>query len=217
MKFYSYLNGWKTLKYHSDFLNNINTYSIYCPKNKYSIKRVIVALHGSNGSIYEYVPTSLSHYAKEENLLLVCPNPAGYEFSKYEGEQIVLEILNKIKNNLSVDENKIYILGNSMGGRGASFIGLRNSQIFAGIVCIYGTITESDYDLLAKVSKKIPFFIAHGAEDQVIPLSESEALSRILKRLSFKYNFKIIDGLGHDLKVLNLSLPSIFRFFNSFD
>lgn len=217
MKVYSFLKGWKTLSYYSDLLKSANNFNIYIPKNKFVSKKVMIALHGSNGSIYEYVPTTLTKYSEKENIVIICPNPAGYNFYDYEGEQIVLELLRYIKNDFSIDENNVYILGNSMGGRGAGFIGLRNSKLFAGIVCIYGTITESDYDLLTKVLKKIPIFIAHGSEDQIIPLGESEALTKMLDRLSFQYSFQIIDGLSHDLQVLDLSLPLIFSFFNSLD
>ena len=215
MKLYAYIKGWRTVTYYSDCLRKSNHYSVFLPNNGISLKKAIIALHGSKGSIYEYVPTLLSKYAESENLIIVCPDSAGYKFFESEGEQIVLEVLKHIKNYFSVNENNVYILGNSMGGRGAGFIGLRNSQLFAGIVCIYGTITESDYDLLKKAVKKIPIFIAHGTEDKIIPLSESEALIKMLSRLSFQYSFKIIDGLGHDLKVFDLSLPSIIHFLKS--
>jgi predicted peptidase len=217
MRIFSLLKGWKTIAYYSACINKYNDYSIYNPEIKNpSKKKIIIALHGRNGTVYEFVPTLLSSFARKENFLIVCPGSSGIEFYSSCGEKIVLELIEEIKNKFNIDEEKIFILGDSAGGRGASYIGFKNSSIFAGIICIYGTITGDDLIRLTRESKKIPVFVAHGSEDNIIPISESESLAERLDELSFHYQFKVIEGLGHNLDVLDLSLPEIFSFFKKF-
>lgn len=217
MRIYSRLKGWRTIVYYSGFLNRYNIYSAYNPRIKNpSARKIIIALHGRKGNVYEFVPTLLSSFARKENFLIVCPDPSGNEFYSPAGEKIILELIDELKNRFNTGEEKFFILGNSAGGKGASYIGFKNSGIFAGIICIYGTITGDDLIRLTRESKKIPVFVAHGSEDQVIPISESETLAERLDELSFHYNFNVVKSLGHNLKVLDLSLPEIFSFFKNF-
>lgn len=49
------------------------------------------------------------------------------------GEQDILDLISWAKENYSIDSNRIYLTGFSMGGRGTYIIGLKNPDIFAAI------------------------------------------------------------------------------------
>lgn len=213
LKFYSRYKGWKTAYFKISDTSDRIYFTYYLPHNHAKNLKMIIALHGLRGSMYEFTSSQLASFADENIFLIVCPEVNTATFYSAEGERIVLEVLNFVKNKFNVDDKKMYLLGYSMGGRGAGLIGFNNSDMIAGIICINGTLTQDRFSLFESIRKKIPIFLAHGREDKIIELKESLVFSDYLKKHSFTYKLLIVDGAGHNLKVLDHSLDEISRFF----
>jgi len=207
--------GWSTAGYVSDIDNTSQLYAIYVPSHikEYQPIPLVIALHGKMGTIYEFVFTDIAKLADDHGYIVVCPGGRGGAFYSNEGEQDVLDVIRNVKSRYRIDEDGVCLLGISMGGRGATYIGLRNADIFSAIASIYGTVTGEESILLAGNKIKIPFFVAHGTTDTVIPIHDSIMLVNKLERLGYEYKFKPVEGLGHDPKVLDIALPEVFLFF----
>jgi len=210
------LKGWKSISYISSFDSSYQTYAIYIPQNINLGKPnpLIVALHGKEGTIFEFAFTKISKIADEFGLIIVTPKGRGNPMYKDEGERDVLGVIRDVRSKYSIDDKRIFILGASMGGYGATYIGFRNPELFAGIASIYGTITADELVSFIKCEKKLPVFIAHGEKDEIVPVNNFRELAARLDEIGWEYKCKILPKLGHDLKVLDLSLSEVLDFFS---
>ncbi|MGL4866753.1 alpha/beta fold hydrolase [Cetobacterium sp.] len=123
--------------------NRIVPYTMYIPKN-YTKKesRLVYILHGGTGnenaSLYRTMDRgkNLDVYAEKYNYIFVSPNgwtqnpmwmhrQALYSFEKS---------FDSIMEEYPVDKNKIFIMGNSLGGRGAFDITMRYPTLFKAMV-----------------------------------------------------------------------------------
>ncbi|MGL4653795.1 alpha/beta hydrolase-fold protein [Cetobacterium sp.] len=123
--------------------NRIVPYTMYIPKNySENESRLAYILHGGTGnenaSLYRTMERgyNLDVYAEKYNYILVSPNgwtqnpmwmhrQALYSFEK-SFDSIIKEY--------PVDKNKIFIMGNSLGGRGAFDITMRYPKLFKAMV-----------------------------------------------------------------------------------
>ena len=100
----------------------------------------------------------------------------------------------------SVDEQRIYLTGISMGGYGAWHLASKHSDIWAAMYVICGRVKpggghtpspnslpdlhqgEALYQMTAKAVAHIPVWIAHGAKDEVVPVAESRKMYKYLQQ-----------------------------------
>lgn len=81
-------------------------------------------------------------------------------------------ILDSALANYPVDRTRIYLTGLSMGGQGTWYLGAKIPERFAALVPICGRSNPEEAERL----KDLPIWVFHGAEDTVIPVSESEGM-----------------------------------------
>jgi len=86
-------------------------------------------------------------------------------------------LMEEIQTTVSVDQNHIYLTGESSGGNGAWGIGLQHPEYFAALVPIMGydgwpyIVPENICDL-----KGVPIWAFHGAKDEVMPIDAQQIL-----------------------------------------
>ena len=86
-----------------------------------------------------------------------------------EGARMVLQIVDGLRHEFPIDEGRIYVMGQSMGGAGTWNVISNRPDFFAaaGICC--GSISSED----GTGSLKTPLWCFHGYSDQTVPVSES--------------------------------------------
>lgn len=82
----------------------------------------------------------------------------------------LLELIDNLKTDLKVDDNRIYIAGLSRGGQGVWNAALNRPDLFAAIVPIAGSASPKDAYLI----KDIPTWIFHGDSDTTTNIEVSE-------------------------------------------
>lgn len=209
------IKGWSTSADSPGAVSSYQPYALYLPSPSTAPKPtpLLIALHGKQGTIYEFVFTDLPKQAERHGFIIACPSGVGGVFHTPEGERDVLNVIRDVTRTYTVDENRIYLLGISMGGRGGMYIGLRNAHLFAGIATFYGPVSGEEVGPHSHAQSNVPIFIAHGEMDSVIPIRYSEDLASRLHILAYDYRFMAIERLGHDIRVLNVSLAEMFLFF----
>jgi predicted peptidase len=110
---------------------------------------LIVALHGYGGDSNFIVRDRLVDLAEEGGYVVV--GPMGYNFTGWYGSPVILigggavdppnlaalselDVLNVLgiaQHEYSIDPNRIYLMGHSMGGAGTIFMGQKHSEIWA--------------------------------------------------------------------------------------
>ena len=81
----------------------------------------------------------------------------------------LLELMDEILEKNSVDPDRVYVIGASMGGFGAWDILARRPDYFAAAVPVCGALSEGQARRIAHV----PVWIFHGAADAIVPVSVS--------------------------------------------
>jgi pimeloyl-ACP methyl ester carboxylesterase len=148
----------------------------YQPDRGYPL---IVCLHGAgfNGDTY------LERWSPRlgERYLLACPSIADGAWWTRDGELLVMAVLDEVTRRYHVDLDRVFLTGMSNGGLGTYLIGLNHTDQFAALIPMAGAFPRSLYPLFDN-AKRTPFYLIHGAHDQVIPVSFSRNIAAYLKQ-----------------------------------
>lgn len=106
----------------------------------------------------------------------------------------VEQILKNIEKNYSIDKNRIYVGGLSMGGMGTFELVYRNPNKFAAAFSICGGAHPN----IANKLNAINWFIYHGDSDQVVPIESSEVMVNALKQLNTTVSYTVYKGVNHN-------------------
>lgn len=91
--------------------------------------------------------------------------------------EAALELIDKVIKNNTIDTNRIYIIGLSMGGFGTWEFVARKPNLFAAAIPMAG---YSDASQIEKI-QHIPFWIFHGSADKWNPVEGSRTMYKLLK------------------------------------
>ena len=109
--------------------------------------------------------------------------------------RMTFEALDKfIKKNKSVDRNRIYVMGLSMGGWGAWDAISRRADYFAAAVPICGGGDPTQANKLTN----IPIWAWHGDQDRVISVSRTREMVQAIDGAGGKIKYTEIKNRGHD-------------------
>ena len=115
----------------------------------------------------------------------------------------VMDLIEEIKQQYSIDEDMVYAAGISMGGFAVWDAMVRHNDVFAAGVAVCGAGDPSKAELL----KDTPMFVYHGTDDDTVPFSGSEEMVAAIEAAGgTKVQFVEFDGVGHGIwgQVFNL-------------
>ena len=111
-------------------------------------------------------------------------------------EKDAMNVLAMVRKEFNVDDNRIYLMGHSLGGGGALHMGEKYSAIWAGVAALapaaFGFQWSADSAL-----KNVPLLIIQGDADTMVRPAGSQQLAERLKALGFRDEFKLLPGLDH--------------------
>jgi len=109
-------------------------------------------------------------------------------------QPLVLEIIETLKNEFSVDTKRLYITGQSMGGFGTYAFITRNPGMFAAAVPVCGRDDPAKAEYIAR----IPIWIFHGDKDALVSVDYSRDMFEALKKAGGNPRYTEYEGLGHN-------------------
>jgi predicted esterase len=125
-------------------------------------------------------------------------------------EKDTMNVLEMARKEFNVDDNRIYLMGHSLGGGGALHMGEKYSTIWAAVAGLapaaFGFQWSADQKL-----KNLPLLIIVGDKDTLV--NGSQQLVDQLKGLNFEVEYKSLPGLDHG-GIIGGSMPDVFKFFN---
>jgi carboxymethylenebutenolidase len=92
-----------------------------------------------------------------------------------------------------VDPERIGLLGFSLG----AYLGLCNASIDSRIQAVVECFGGLPKEMKFFMRRLCPVLILHGAEDQVVPVSEAYHLQQVLEKRGIAYEMQIYPGIGH--------------------
>ncbi len=113
--------------------------------------------------------------------------------SPTEPMRLLKELIDDLINNQSVDPNRIYITGLSMGGFGTFDAITRYPDLFAAAVPVCGGGDPATVNQFSH----IPLWIFHGAHDTSVPASRSQDMLEALSDVGAKVGYTQYPEAGH--------------------
>ncbi len=205
--------------YNSALDNTVQPYRLFIPA-KYDAKQkwpLIVVLHGMGGDensfLNGYAKGSIKDEAEKRGYLLVCPKGRG-SASMYQGaaERDVLDVLKETRRQFNIDENRIYLMGHSMGGYGTWSVAVNNPDLFAALAPISGGGTPPVVAGLKKIAH-VPWLVTHGDKDPTVSVEESRKMVKAGKDLGIEIKYNEVPGGDHG----SVAVPAFKEIFDWFD
>jgi predicted peptidase len=121
--------------------------------------------------------------------------------------QLVIELLEKLPQEHSIDMSRLYVTGLSMGGFATWDMISRYPGKFAGAAPVCG---GADLKLAPKMVK-VPIWTFHGDKDTVVKLHRSTDMVEAIRNAGGKVLYTEYAGVGHDSWVRAYSDPKLME------
>jgi predicted peptidase len=124
-----------------------------------------------------------------------------------------LQVIDLIRKEFKVDDDRTYVMGHSMGGAGTLYLAMKYPRRFAAAAAIAPAAFTVDKEGLAQVPN-MPIMIVHGDNDTVVPVSVGRAWVEAIKAVPMKnYNYIEVPGGDHG-SVISSHQAEIYAFFS---
>ena len=134
-----------------------------------------------------------------------------YDLTKMpESEELkaVLELVELVKKQYSIDESRMYLMGYSMGGYGTWNILMNHPDLFTAAVPMCGAGDPNQAERI----KNIPIWAVHGAKDPIVPVSGSRDMAAALEKAGARdFHYTELPEVQHDAWNYTFSCPEIFK------
>ena len=128
-------------------------------------------------------------------------------------EKDVMNVLALMRQEFTVDDKRTYLMGHSMGGAGALFLGPKYVDQWAAVASMAPAAFLMNPDTLAPVKDKMPLLLAHGDADTVVSVDVGRRWAKTATDLKMKdFKYMELPGADHGT-VITQSMPEIFKFF----
>jgi len=206
--------------------NSAQKYAIHYPLNYKPDKfySLILTLHGAGVECEGLVDA----YQPKDWAFIVAPTNRrrfGFDWQDW-GRLDALEVLNNAKANYPIDENRIYLVGHSMGGHGTWHIGCTDADQFAAIVPSAGWASFQLYvpwylrqdeifgdpdcmrifdaaaapdrtELLLPNLRNTPVLAVQGGDDDDVPPTHARLLTGMLDKMGYQAGYWEVPKMGH--------------------
>ncbi len=208
----------------------------YDPAKKWPL---VLQLHGYNPANPVYVgwwqvdtrhPNLDTEFADHQQVIYLEPHGRGNTRYLGLGDNDVMRVIAEAKKRFNVDEDRVYLTGESMGGWGTWNVGTRHPDAFAAIAPVFGgddyrlqmteeqlaALTPADRFLLERNSSwaraeglnNTPIYIHHGDVDKAVNVEGSRAAVKLLQRWGYDVRYHEYPGRGHETLRTSSSNPN---------
>lgn len=131
---------------------------------------------------------------EEWPFIIIFPQKQEGEEDWEDEEPMLMEIVDKTRQEYNVDPSRIYLTGISQGGHGTWTIASMHPDLFAAIAPVCGW---ADEDVAKKVAG-LPIWMFHGDADEAVPFTKSQDMAKFLDAAGADYKFTVYPGVGHN-------------------
>ena len=165
--------------------------------NASSPRPLVIALHpgGGAGTPYygdQYMRTIFVPGLRELGAITIAPDVPTRAWTDPQAEQAVVSLIAAVRAEFAIDRQRIMVVGFSLGGSGTWFLSARHPEVFTGAIVMAGRTEEP----LANLAK-IPTYVIHSRDDQVVPFAQAEQRAGALERMGRPIRFDALTGVGH--------------------
>ena len=195
-------------------------YRVYVPTG-YAADRatpLVIALHGlGSGTMYMMEYNNLVELAEDYGFIVATPmgyNPQGWyggrgsgnEFNRRRGdpgpdnlgelsELDVMNVLGIMRDEYNIDERRIYLIGQSMGGGGTWHLGMKYPDIWAALAPMAPAIYSSP-DAVS-TARRLPVMVVMGDADTAVDVEVTRQWVAKMEELGMDYEYIEVAGGTH--------------------
>ena len=232
-------------KYHFADTNEDLPYALYVSSKVSKDKKnpLIVALHGLGGDQNSLMRGNAIDLAEEGGYILVAPmgyNPRGWYGTpagrpragapprkadpaaandppnlRELSEKDVMNVLDIIRKEYTVDDRRTYLMGHSMGGAGTLYLGAKYASNWAAIGAIAPAafaMLPNAIPMLTPIKDSVPVIVTQGDADTAVPVDYTRRWIDAMKELKMNYKYVEMPGEDHG-SIIAKGMPDIFAFF----
>jgi pimeloyl-ACP methyl ester carboxylesterase len=123
--------------------------------------------------------------------------------------------LKLIREKYNVNNDRVYLMGHSLGGAGTYYLGGKYKDIWAGLAPISGAggITDA---AAAERFKGVPMLIMHGDKDSIVPVATSRRAVLALEAVGAPHVYLEFPGMDHEFWIRRGAehMEKVFLFFS---
>ena len=156
---------------------------------------VVVYLHGGQSTPPEQNNSFMDQFymPRQDPYILVGPTKVGWE---WDAEKIS-DVIQDVRANLRVDDDRIYLTGVSMGGRGSYIVAAALPDLFAALMPLSSHHGPYSYVKLASMVKHLPIWTSHGDQDAISSYDVATEMVAALEKLAADVTFHPVPGGDH--------------------
>jgi predicted peptidase len=121
-----------------------------------------------------------------------------------------------VRKEFNIDENRIYLMGHSMGGAGTYYLGSKHGKVWAALAPIapaaMGMTNDRSKVLQDIKDSGVPMLVSMGDADEAVPVANVRMWVDTMKELQMKYEYKEYPGVTHG-PIMAASMADIYAFF----
>ena len=196
-------------------------YGVYVPTGYDSNRAtpLVIALHGlGSGTMYMMEYNNLVELAEDYGYIVATPmgfNERGWYGSRGTGagsrrggntapdnlgelsELDVMNVLGIIREEYNVDERRIYLIGQSMGGAGTWHIGMKYPDIWAALAPMAPAIGASRNPDELSAARRIPVMVVQGDADTAVDVEVTRRWVAKMEELGMNHEYIEVAGGSH--------------------
>lgn len=130
---------------------------------------------------------------RELRAIIVAPDCTASDWTHPRSEADVLALLDHIQDTYAIDPKRTLITGYSKGGIGTWYLAAHHQERFAAALILAG-LPQAD---VVDVQWKIPLYVIHSRQDEVIPLDPTETAVKQLWAKGVSVELVVLDGITH--------------------
>jgi phospholipase/carboxylesterase len=153
---------------------------------------LILALHGGSGNDEDFLWTWLK-YAKSRAYLLISAKSFGATWYPWDAPSVLL-MLDDMQARYHVDASRILLTGLSDGGSFGYDVGFAFPDRFSALAVVAGILRPQQ---LTAQARQLPLYIAHGAQDQLLPVQYIRLVADKLRELGHPITYHELPNFGH--------------------
>ena len=223
--------GFVRLAYFDEVDGSIQFCRAYLPGGWDPAKKwpMVVRLHGYNPENPDYVRwwsvdvrhlIADSEYNGGQGVIYLEPHGRGNTNYLGLGDRDVMRVIEMARRRFHVDDDRVYLAGESMGGWGVWNVATRHPDAFAAIAPVYGgsdyhsQVGEAELSRLGTLDRfqlekesswamaegllHTPILVYHGDVDQSVNIEYSRYGVRLLERWGYNVRYVEMPGYGHE-------------------
>jgi len=158
---------------------------------------LVVVLHFSGHGFPYYGELLLTDMVEPAlrrlNAIFVAPDCPAKDWTQSQSEQMILFLLDYLKDKYTIDPARIMITGFSMGGIGAWHLGNRFPDQFALVLPMAAAPPEE----ILENGWTLPVYILHGRDDELFPVVNTTRAVVQLEAAGVDIHYRILEKVTH--------------------